>query len=261
MEPHRTAHLVDHLVQRIEQARAAEDPFLYLAFSQVFPDDLYGRMLSQMPDAADYRGMSGRAKESHRHDGTPTRRKLDLLPEHLDCLPREQRELWQHVGQALCASEVQAALVRRLAPALLRRLGDNFEDLELFPVPSLFRDAPGYFIPPHTDTHWKGITVQFSLPPDDATTHVGTVFHRTLPDGSRERAMRMPFAPNRGYAFAVGTDSWHSVDLVGPELVTRDSILLTYFVDTGWLRFLRNRGKRVGNLWRQRMTRLRRQVA
>jgi hypothetical protein len=28
---------------------------------------------------------------------------------------------------------------------------------------------------------------------------------------------------------------------------TRDSILLTYFVDSGALRFLRNRGKRVGN--------------
>ncbi len=28
---------------------------------------------------------------------------------------------------------------------------------------------------------------------------------------------------------------------------TRDSILLTYFVDAGALRFLRNRGKRFGN--------------
>ena len=28
---------------------------------------------------------------------------------------------------------------------------------------------------------------------------------------------------------------------------TRDSILLTYFVDAGLLRVLRNRGKRIGN--------------
>jgi hypothetical protein len=28
---------------------------------------------------------------------------------------------------------------------------------------------------------------------------------------------------------------------------TRDSILLTYFVDAGVLRILRNRGKRIGN--------------
>ena len=30
-------------------------------------------------------------------------------------------------------------------------------------------------------------------------------------------------------------------------MTTRDSILLTYFVDAGLLRYLRNRGKRIGN--------------
>jgi hypothetical protein len=58
---------------------------------------------------------------------------------------------------------------------------------------------------------------------------------------------QMSFAPNTGYAFAVGSDTWHSADRIGPEVSTRDSILLTYFVDAGVLRFLRNRAKRVGN--------------
>ena len=39
-------------------------------------------------------------------------------------------------------------------------------------------------------------------------------------------------------------------DAVGPEVKTRDSILLTYFVDSGPLRILRNRGKRIGNFVR-----------
>ena len=43
----------------------------------------------------------------------------------------------------------------------------------------------------------------------------------------------MPFSPNTGYAFAVGSDTWHSADPVGPEVKTRDSILHTYFVDAG----------------------------
>jgi hypothetical protein len=58
---------------------------------------------------------------------------------------------------------------------------------------------------------------------------------------------QMKFAPNTGYAFAVGEDTWHSADPVGSEVTTRDSILLTYFVDSGLLRYLRNRGKRAGN--------------
>ena len=57
----------------------------------------------------------------------------------------------------------------------------------------------------------------------------------------------MRFSPNAGYAFAVGEDTWHSVDPVGPEVSARDSILLTYFVDSGMLRILRNRLKRAGN--------------
>jgi hypothetical protein len=57
----------------------------------------------------------------------------------------------------------------------------------------------------------------------------------------------MRFAPNTGYAFAVATDTWHSADRVRSGVTTRDSILLTYFVDNDMLKVLRNRGKRAGN--------------
>jgi hypothetical protein len=57
----------------------------------------------------------------------------------------------------------------------------------------------------------------------------------------------MPFSPNSGYAFAVADHTWHSADPVGPEVKTRDSILLTYFVDAGPWRFVRNRGRRAAN--------------
>ena len=110
------------------------------------------------------------------------------------------------------------------------------------------RDITGYRIPPHTDTHWKGITVQLYLPRDEANTDIGTIFHSVAPDGSMPKAMQMRFAPNTGYAFAVHDDTWHSVDVVHDRVVARDSILLTYFVDQGPLRILRNRGKRLGNL-------------
>jgi len=111
----------------------------------------------------------------------------------------------------------------------------------------LTRDIPGYRIKPHTDTHWKGITVQLYLPRDRSTTHIGTIFHEKLADGTLPKTKQMSFSPNTGYAFAVGTDTWHSADAVGPEVRSRDSILLTYFVDAGMLRFFRNRGKRLGN--------------
>jgi hypothetical protein len=238
--------LIDFVVGSVEATPARESPFYHLEFERVFPEDVYARMLEAMPVVADYRPMSGRATNV-RADGMPTRVKIDLFPEYIRNLPSEKRRLWDLVGRALCSSELQAAFMRRLAEPLKRRFGPDFAETGFYPIPILTRDIPGYKIDPHTDTRWKGITVQFYLPRDNAATHIGTIFHSMRPDRSLEKATQMKFARNSGYAFAVGTDTWHSADPVGNEVETRDSILLTYFVDSGLLRFLRNRGKRVGN--------------
>jgi hypothetical protein len=244
--PRAVADLAAFIVKSVDAARAVETPFYHLEFARVFPHDVYARVLDAMPDTADYRRMSGRRKVDVREDGTPTRVKIDLFPEYIRTLPPEKRAIWDLVGAALCSGDVRAAFVRRLAPTLARRFGPGFAEVGLYPVPILTRDVPGYAIHPHADTHSKGITVQLYLPRDASTSHIGTVFHQRLPDGSLSRN-QMPFAPNTGYAFTVDDESLHSADTVGPEVTTRDSILLTYFVDAGLLHFLRNRGKRVGN--------------
>jgi hypothetical protein len=241
------ANLADFVVNSVATARASNDPFCHLEFDRVFPDDIYAAMLAAMPNTSDYRRMSGRRREDVREDGTPTRVKIDLFPEYLRILAPEKRAVWDVVGRALCSRPVQDALVRRLAPELRRRFGEGYADLGLYPIPVLTRDIPGYRILPHTDTHWKGITVQLYLPRDDAHVNIGTIFHAVAPDKTLTRATQMRFARNTGYAFAVTDASWHSADPVGSEVETRDSILLTYFVDAGVLRFMRNRGKRLGN--------------
>jgi hypothetical protein len=230
--------LCDFLVASIESARVVQVPFYHLQFDRVFPDDVYAAMLNALPVAAAYRPK------------TPTRRKIDLFPEYTRHLPPEELAVWNMVGRALCSSAVKEAFVRRFGSALARRFGRDYSNVGMYPIPTLTRDIPGYRITPHSDTRWKGITVQFYLPRDASATHIGTIFHEKLPDGSLPKRTQMRFAPNTGYAFAVGSDTWHSVDPVGSEVTTRDSILHTYFVDAGVLRFLRNRGKRVGNFLR-----------
>jgi hypothetical protein len=231
----------------IDAAQSGQAPFYHLTFARVFPDNLYADMLAAMPVSSDYRPMSGRAKGRDLADGTHTRVKIDLFPEYIRGLPAEKRVVWDLVGAALCSNAVKDAFVRQLAPGLTARFGADFAKVGMYPVPILTRDIPGYVIEPHPDTPWKGITVQFYLPRDTATAHIGTIFHEKLPDGSMPKRKQMPFVPNSGYAFAVDTDTWHSADPVGAEVTTRDSILLTYFVDAGLLRRSRNRSKRVGN--------------
>ena len=231
----------------IDAAQSDTAPFYHLTFDRVFPENVYADMLTAMPLASDYRPMSGRAKGNDMADGTHTRVKIDLFPEYIRGLPPEKRAVWDVIGGALCSKPVKEAFVRRLAPGLSARFGEGFAKVGMYPVPILTRDTPGYKISPHPDTHWKGMTVQLYLPRDSSTTHIGTIFHEVRPDGSMPKHTQMKFAPNTGYAFAVAENTWHSADTVGPEVSTRDSILLTYFVDAGPVKYLRNRGKRIGN--------------
>ena len=239
--------LADYVAQSVDNARAVEKPFFHLEFDRVFPDDIYAEILRLMPESRDYRPMHGRSKGHDLDDGTHTRVKIDLFPEYIRNLPPEKRALWDVVGRALTSDKVRQAFMRRLAPGLSKRFGPDFAKLGMYPIPILTRDIPGYLITPHTDTHWKGITVQLYLPKDDANTDIGTIFHEVKPDGSKPKHTQMRFAPNTGYAFAVGDDTWHSADPVHDRVKSRDSILLTYFVDSGLLKVLRNRGKRLGN--------------
>jgi len=237
--------LQDFTVGAVETAAASDKPFDHLVLDHIFPNDVYAAMIANMPAASDYRPMHGRSRGHDLADGTHTRVKIDLFPEYIRHLPPQKHAVWDVVGRALGSRPVKEAFVRRFADPLARRFGKG--KVRMFPIPVLTRDIPGYLITPHTDTRWKGITVQLYLPRDRSITHIGTIFHTKLPDGTLVKDKQISFAPNTGYAFAVGTDTWHSADRIGPEVETRDSILLTYFVDSGVLRFLRNRGKRLGN--------------
>jgi len=239
--------VIDHVAAAIDAAPEGKDPFFHLRLSNIFPPELYEQMMKSMPVAGDYRHMSGRTKTTRMMNGGGTRVKIDLFPEYTRHLPREKRGLWKLIGKALCSVKVRDAFMRRLAPGLERRYGPNYKRVGMYPIPILTRDVPGYSIGVHPDTRWKGMTIQLYLPRDNSIDHVGTVFHSRNPDKTYTRVSQMKFSPNTGYAFAVDKDTWHSVDKVGPEVETRDSILLTYFVDKNPLQVLRNRGKRIGN--------------
>src|SRR5438445_4861187 len=217
--------LTDFVVDSVQAAHAGEAPFYHLRFDRVFPDDFYAAMLQAMPMAEDYRAMSGKSKMgSTRPDGKPTRAKIDLSPEYIRHLTPQKRAVWDVAGGVLRSKELEGAFVQRLAPGLERRFGANFTKVQMYPVPILTRDIAGYRIFKHTDSLWKGITVQFYLPPDNSTPHVGTIFHEVLPNGRKPKKAQMPFSPNTGYAFAVADNTEHSADPVGPEETTGTSI-------------------------------------
>ena len=242
--------LRDFIVASVDSARRLEAPFYHLVLDRVFPDDIYAGMIAAMPVAADYRPLHGRNQCNVLADGTHTRVKIDLFPEYIRHFPPEKRALWDIVGRALCAPAVTAGICASAGAGAYAPLRTGLRRCRDVPDPGSHARCAGLR---HRSPHrhpLEGDHGAALLPRDNATAHIGTIFHEKLADGSLPKRAQMKFSPNTGYAFAVGEDAWHSADPVGPEVTTRDSILHIYFVDAGWLRFLRNRGKRVGNFVR-----------
>jgi len=254
------AEIIDHVASAIDHATTFNDPFTFITIQHIFPENIYEKIICSMPDPKFYRSLPGRNNDYVSPDGVVTRTKMDLFPEFIRHLPSDQRSIWGVIGAALTSPRIQSAFKRKLAEGLQRRFGGKYADIEMYPIPILTRDTAGYRIPPHTDTRWKGITVQIYLPADDGQTEIGTIMNRRNDDGSFSVARKMRFAPNTGYAFAVNDISWHSTDTVGPNITSRDSILLTYFVDSGVRCVVRNRMKRAGNLLRNEFQRVTRRI-
>src|SRR5262249_98124 len=141
------ANLIQFVVDSVRQAHADDAPFHHLRFDRIFPDDFYAQMLEAMPVAEDYRAMSGKSKMgSSRPDGKPTRTKMDLFPEYIRHLPPNKRPVWDVTGRVLRSKELSAAFVQRLAAGLKGRFGENFAKVNMYPLPILTRDIPGYRI-------------------------------------------------------------------------------------------------------------------
>jgi len=238
--------LSGHIAAAVGAAGGGSEPFAYLEIERVFPAALYAEMLASLPDARFYRPLWGRHNENRLPDGRCSRLKFELLSEYLMHLPAAQRALWSRVAHARRDERIRSAFVDRFATPLERRFGAGFRTVGLMPLPTLIRDFPGYSIPVHPDTGRKVMTVQFYLPADERSAHVGTVFHGPRA-GGHARVRQMRFVPNSGYAFAVMPESFHSVDRLDDSVVERNSLMLVYYLDDGVFGRMRNRIKRVAS--------------
>lgn len=80
--------IIDHVATAIDAAPEGKDPFFHLRLANIFPPDVYARMMREMPVASDYRHMSGRTKSTRTMDDGGTCVKIDLFPEYIHHLPR-----------------------------------------------------------------------------------------------------------------------------------------------------------------------------
>ena len=244
LDGHRTLanDLRDHLVANVCSASLVTEPFDHLHLEPVFPPDFYPEMMANLPSTRYYGELNHR--DARLPNGTSARRKLELRPAQLQRLPEPQRRLWSAVTAALTAPELEAAYRERFASALEQRFKVPPGRLQVHAAAMLLRDLGGYNISVHCDSFRKAITTQYYLPENESQLHLGTSFHNKNIDGTFAEAKTLEFAPNSGYAFPVVADSWHSVRQMKQADGERNSLMLIYYVDQGWLGENINRAKR-----------------
>ena len=234
--------VLNHLIKRVREVPLMADPFHHLRFETAFPLDCYAEIIANLPETRFY----GELKHSDAllPNGRSARRKLELRPAHLRKLPGRQRKIWSAVASAFNAPELEAAYRERFSDALERRFHGSLRNLKLHPAAMLLRDLGGYKISIHCDTFRKAITTQYYLPRDASQLHLGTTLHKKEPEGGFTEATTLEFNPNSGYAFPVVAESWHSVRQMENDDGERNSLMLIYYVDQGWLGETVNRVKR-----------------
>ncbi|HWY52758.1 MAG TPA: hypothetical protein VNW72_14875 [Chthoniobacterales bacterium] len=225
--------ILDHLINAVRTVPLTEKPFDHLQLCAVFPPSCYAQIIANLPETRYYGELNH--SDARLPSGRSARRKLELRTAQLRKLPEPQRKIWSAIASAFKAPELEAVYKERFAAALECRFQKPARNLKLHPAGILLRDVGGYKISVHCDTFRKAITTQYYLPRDASQLHLGTTFHEKKQDGTFVEVKTLEFAPNSGYGFAVVSDSWHSVRQMKNEDGTRDSLMLIYYLDQGWL--------------------------
>jgi len=233
-----------NLLRQIQAAKAHSQPFSHMYFENLFPADLYPKMLAALPDPARYSS----AAERHYGDaaGGSVRWMYALSTSGLAQLPAEQRDVWTGVAAALTHPDVKRAVFARIAADLAYRYGipeAQVPDLAGHSRPTLYREVDGFEIPPHPDTRKKIVTMHLYLPADLSQLGLGTALYRrrplALPFGDWharfETVKQFEFRPNSGYAFVVNNTlmkrSWHGRDRLPDGAGVRNTLLNTFYAE------------------------------
>ncbi|HWF19596.1 MAG TPA: hypothetical protein VG754_10015 [Verrucomicrobiae bacterium] len=208
-------------------------PFGHIYHEQIFPMRLYREILRQLPDSRFYDEL--RHPDALQPDGSSARLSFNLYSENIRRLPVMQREFWRMLTREMTAPEVEAAFKAKFKKILEEHCQRKLEKIKLRPWPMLLRDIAGYQISIHPDVPQKAITTQYYLPEDENQKQLGTVLHERLPGGGFNEICTLPFLPDSGYAFPVTTESWHSVKVMNTNGPPRNSLMVTYFYDRGWV--------------------------
>lgn len=238
--------IADHMAQTIQNTPVDTNPCQHAMLTGLFPDDVYTRMLQNIPDRDAFRPMS--VELFHDENGASTRDLIELPDVGTARIRKEQQALWWAVGTAIMSHKVKSAVFNALAEDLAPVLHVNQSQVNapaVFVSTALRYETESYFMPPHFDEAPRIATMLIYLPEDDSLDGLGTSLYDYAPKWQRpfraahREIRRAPFLPNSGIYFS-GNErkkrpGWHGFERSNTAQIgdaPRISLLTTWYSGT-----------------------------
>lgn len=225
----------EHVLARIAEAPTKRLPMPHFYVENIFPDDYYRDLLANLPSDEDFTclGDTGRVPKG----AYPDRFVFLPRPDKIETLPAGKQEFWRDLGKWMYGQRFFHGMVTKFAQSAATRFGDKLEKIDMAPEVLVVRDRTNYSIGPHTDAPHRFLSMLFYCPPDTSHENLGTSIYmpRDLrftceggPHYGFEKFINvdtMPYRPNSVFCFVRTDTSFHGVEPITAENVSRDIIL------------------------------------
>ncbi|WP_342068525.1 hypothetical protein [Yoonia algicola] len=238
-----SAHIADHMAKTIKDTAVDNTPCQHAMPTGLFPDDVYERLLKNIPARDAFRPMS--MELFHDENGVSTRDLIELPEIGVARISKDLQSLWWAVGTAIMSQKVKSAVFEALAEDLAPVLNvteSQVNDQEVFVSTALRFETESYHMPPHFDDLPRIATMLIYLPEDDSLDGLGTSLYDYAPKWQRpfraahRELRRAPFLPNSGIYFS-GNErkkrpGWHGFERANTATLgeaPRVSLLTTWY--------------------------------
>lgn len=210
-------NLIDYISQKIVNAELLNNPFKHFEINDLIPEKHYKSFICALPKITLYNPLAHRDAFKQ---GCATRFELSLSFEN------RHLEIDRIFSKNKTATDIVDAFCSERFKSLLL---DKFEStLEVTPYPHLYKDLAGFHLPPHTDIVEKAITFGWYLPENALFKDSGLgLFTKTSCEFKEVK--RIPYIPNKAFAFLRSSDSWHGVRHSPSTSYERNSLFVTFY--------------------------------
>lgn len=234
--------ILEHVMHRIAQTPAVEDPWPYMVVDDVFPQAYYEAMLEHFPSLEKLRPIHETGRVEGGPSVAPYRERLVVLFSGDDFarMTPAQQAFWRGFKSWLYSDRLVMACLSKFRPHLKSRLNAIVEAEKALKVSGdalLVNDRTNYAIGPHTDNEHRLLSLLFYLPKDNSMRELGTSVYRPKDptfeswNGGHygfelfDRVATIEYLPNRLLLFPKTAQSFHGVEPITRENINRPLVI------------------------------------